>query len=302
MKQHARLGLAGLATAAMLLAGAGRAAAQGAPAGPPSPPPGDFRGPGPMGPDDAMGFVRFESRFGGKTVTGSPFTAEFTSQSTETLSDGNTVNRKTTGSLARDGQGRTRSEVTLPAIGQFATGNATGKPPHGIFINDPVARTSYVLEADRKVAREMKMRDNGFRRGPGGPGGPGGPDEGGARPNGRNSADVTTQSLGTQTIGGIAAEGTRTVRTVPAGQIGNAKPIEISVERWYSSELQMNVMIKRSDPRAGTTVYQLTNVVRSEPDASLFQVPSDYTVKQAGEGGRRGMREGRNGPPPPPQQ
>ena len=300
MKRQTKLGLAGLATAAMLLAGAGGARAQGAPAGPPPPPPVVFHGPGPMGPDDAMGFVGFESRFGGRTVTGSPFTAEFTSETTETLSDGNTLNRKTTGSLARDSQGRTRSEVTLPAIGQFATGNSAGAPPHGIFINDPVARTSYVLEADRKVAREMKMRNNEFRRGLGGPGGPGGA---GLRPNGPDAANVTTQSLGTQTIGGIAAEGTRTVRTIPAGQIGNAKPIEISVERWYSSELQMNVMIKRSDPRSGTTVYQLTNVVRSEPDASLFQVPSDYTLRQTGQqGGRRVMREGRNGPPPPPQQ
>jgi len=179
--------------------------------------------------------------------------------------------------------------VALPTIGQFATNGAT--PPHGIFINDPVAGTSYVLEADRKIAREMKMRQNEFRGGPGG---------GGPRPNARNSANVTTQSLGTQMIGGIAAEGTRTVRTIPAGQIGNAKPIEISVERWYSSDLQMNVMIKRSDPRGVTTVYQLSNVVRSEPDAALFQVPSDYTVRQGG-GPRRGMRQGAGAPPPPQQ-
>jgi hypothetical protein len=277
-----------------LLAGMGSSAsAQSGPGGPPPPPPGDFRGPGPIGPDDAMGFLGFESRMGGKTVTGAPFTAEFTSQSTETLSDGNVVSRKTTGSIARDGQGRTRSEVTLPAIGEYATGNSGGAPPHGIFISDPVAGVSYVLNANRKVARQEKLRSGGPRGfGGGGNGGGGGP-----RPDGRNAANVTTSSLGTQTIGGIAAEGTRTVRTIPAGQIGNAKPIEISVERWYSSELQMNVMIKRSDPRGGTTVYQLTNVVRSEPDAALFQVPSDYTVKQGG-GPRRGMREGGGAPPP----
>jgi hypothetical protein len=297
MKRQTKAGWAGFAGAAvLLLAGMGSARAQSGPPGPPPQPPGGFgmRGPGPMSPDDAMGFLGFESRMGGKTVTGAPFTADFTSVTTETLSDGNVVTRKTTGSLARDGQGRTRSEVTLPAIGQFATNGAT--PPHGIFINDPVAGTSYVLEADRKIAREEKMRKNNFRGAPGG----GGPNGGGPRPNARNSANVTTQSLGTQMIGGIAAEGTRTVRTIPAGQIGNAKPIEISVERWYSSDLQMNVMIKRSDPRGGTTVYQLASVVRSEPDAALFQVPSDYTVKQGG-GPRRGMRQGAGATPPPQQ-
>jgi hypothetical protein len=48
-------------------------------------------------------------------------------------------------------------------------------------------------------------------------------------------------------------------------------------------------MSKHTDPRMGQTVYQLSNVVRSEPAPALFQVPSDYTVKQ-GRGGRgRGM-------------
>jgi hypothetical protein len=107
---------------------------------------------------------------------------------------------------------------------------------------------------------------------------------------------VTTTSLGTQTISGVAAEGTRTVRTIPAGQIGNEKPIELVTERWYSSELQTDVLIKRTDPRGGTSLFQLTNVVRSEPDAALFQVPSDYTVVSGGGPGRRGM--GRPGPPP----
>jgi hypothetical protein len=46
-------------------------------------------------------------------------------------------------------------------------------------------------------------------------------------------------------------------------------------------------MIKTSDPRFGTTVTQLTNVVRSEPDAALFQTPADYTVSK-GHGPRMG--------------
>jgi hypothetical protein len=70
----------------------------------------------------------------------------------------------------------------------------------------------------------------------------------------------------------------------------------ITVERWYSPDLQMNVLIKRSDPRTGDNVFQVTNVVRTEPDASLFQVPSDYTLKA---GGRMGLHRKGQGPPPP---
>src|SRR5262245_7316473 len=93
-------------------------------------------------------------------------------------------------------------------------------------------------------------------------------------------AEVNRESLGTQTIEGVAAEGTRVTFTIPAGKIGNERPIVTVNERWYSPELQTVVLSKNSDPRMGETTYRLTNIVRSEPDPSLFQVPSDYTVNE----------------------
>lgn len=89
-----------------------------------------------------------------------------------------------------------------------------------------------------------------------------------------------TEALGKQTIEGVEAEGTRSTITIPAGEIGNERPIEIISERWYSPELQTVVMTKSSDPRMGETVYRLTNINRSEPARSLFEVPADYTVKE----------------------
>jgi hypothetical protein len=80
----------------------------------------------------------------------------------------------------------------------------------------------------------------------------------------------------------VSAEGTRITRTIPAGEIGNQKPIVITIEKWYSAELQETVMTKRNDPRMGETVFQLTNIQRTEPAATLFQVPADYTVEQGG--------------------
>lgn len=88
------------------------------------------------------------------------------------------------------------------------------------------------------------------------------------------------ESLGTKTIEGVTAEGTRLTLTIPAGEIGNTLPIEVVDETWYSSELQLVVMSKRRDPRSGETTYRLTTISRSEPDRSLFEVPADYTVQE----------------------
>jgi hypothetical protein len=89
------------------------------------------------------------------------------------------------------------------------------------------------------------------------------------------------ESLGKQMVEGIEAEGTRTTITIAAGEIGNELPMNIVSERWYSSELQQVVMSKHTDPRFGESTYRLTDINRSEPAHSLFEVPSDYTVKES---------------------
>ena len=73
-------------------------------------------------------------------------------------------------------------------------------------------------------------------------------------------------------------------RTIPAGEMGNEKPISVVTERWYSPELQIAVMTVHTDPMMGTVTTKLANVTQGAPDASLFQVPSDYTVQT----GKRG--------------
>lgn len=92
--------------------------------------------------------------------------------------------------------------------------------------------------------------------------------------------NLKTEALGKQNIEGVEAEGTRSTFTIPAGEIGNEQPINIVTESWYSPELQVTVMRKHTDPRQGEMIYRLTNIRRAEPDASLFTVPADYTVKE----------------------
>jgi hypothetical protein len=99
---------------------------------------------------------------------------------------------------------------------------------------------------------------------------------------GPESKNYRQESLGKQTVEGVQAEGTRSVVTIAAGEIGNDRPIEIASERWFSPDLQTVVMTRRSDPRFGDTTYKLTNVRREEPVRSLFDVPADYSVKEAG--------------------
>jgi len=101
------------------------------------------------------------------------------------------------------------------------------------------------------------------------------------------------ESLGKQVVEGVNAEGMREVTTIPAGSIGNDRPISITNESWYSEELQMMVSSKRSDPRTGDETFRMTNIRRGEPGAYLFQAPTGYQITEpkSGSGAGAGIRE-----------
>jgi hypothetical protein len=85
-----------------------------------------------------------------------------------------------------------------------------------------------------------------------------------------------------KTIEGVAVEGRSTRTVIPAGQVGNEQPIVVLNEQWRSSDLNVLVMTRHADPRTGESSYRLLNIIRAEPDPSLFMVPPDYTVKDTG--------------------
>jgi hypothetical protein len=93
------------------------------------------------------------------------------------------------------------------------------------------------------------------------------------------AAKATTKELGTRDFNGVKAEGKLRSYEIPAGEIGNRNAIVVSDETWYAPDLQVTVYTKHSDPRSGDTVFRLDSLKREEPAASLFSVPSDYTVK-----------------------
>jgi len=238
-----------------------------------------------------------------RTVPGAPYSATVVNESVQTLADGNRIVQKTTGTTARDSEGRTRNDAALPTIGNMAPSGA----PHLVFIVDPVAQASYTLNLDEKTAHVMgsKMLT---ASGPGVPEVarkllarsstlptsvimPDPPPIGGATLSiitsdkadlDKAQAESRTEDLGTQIIEGVNAQGVRATRTISTGEIGNEKPIEIVTEVWTSPDLKTIVMSKRTDPRSGEQTFRLTNISRAEPDPALFTVPADFKSVEAG--------------------
>ncbi len=214
-----------------------------------------------------------------RVVKGAPYSADVTTEHTQTLSDGNRVKQTASSRVYRDSDGRVRTEQSVNGLGSLAPNVRLQRL---VFINDPVAGVNYALNMAEKTATKSAGRPPRE----GGPRGPRDLGRGGRQP-GPPPADsnVKTESLGKQTIEGVQAEGRRTTVTIPAGQMGNERPVYIVSETWYSPDLQMNVLTKHSDPMAGDTVVRLTNINRAEPPAALFQPPSDFKVTQTGRGG-----------------
>jgi hypothetical protein len=225
-------------------------------------------------------------------VKGAPFCAAVTTEHTQSFADGNRIHTTENSNICRDSEGRTRREASLNLLGAGPEASA----PKLITILDPVAGVHYMLDSENKVAHKMtppppgsapdrglpKGRQVFIMRSAGGAEGPGFSTNMNMmyKKTGQNSNEPApaTENLGDQTINGIHATGTRISTTIPSGKMGNDKPIVVTSERWYSPDLKATVMTKHDDPWAGELETQFTNVNSSEPDPSLFTVPSDYKV------------------------
>jgi hypothetical protein len=232
-------------------------------------------------------------------VKNAPFTAQAVTEFAQTLEDGNRIERRYLSSVARDSRGRTRREEEIALIGPFFTAANAGAP-RLVTIIDADAGVTYTLDEDQRVAfrslragdktileltkltEALKTRVVGKITDGGGRGAAAEIKKAEAalqKPSDAAAEQTTAQDLGSRTIEGVRAQGTRTTTTIPTGAIGNVRPIEIVSERWYSAELQMPVLITRRDPRNGETTYRLTNILRGEQQDGLFTVPAGYEVR-----------------------
>ena len=253
-----------------------------------------------------------------RAMKAAPYSAETIVEGNQVLADGNRITQKTTGRVYRDSEGRTRREDDRKdgSVGISITDPVGGSsysldPVNKIAWRTPMGATGAIMgkldlveterrkvELDRTVTADGTTRIERKEtqvsatqadqekaaviaaRGAGAGGG----GRGGARGEGGMvaRARVAEGPLEHKTIDGVAVEGHSTRTVIPAGQIGNEQPLTITNEEWRSPDLNVLVMTRHTDPRSGESTYRLTNIIRAEPDASLFMVPPDYTVKDTG--------------------
>ena len=237
-----------------------------------------------------------------RSETGKPFSATATTQTVQTFADGTRITQSTSMVQYRDADGRVRTETTESA-------GPNSEPVKVIMIRDIVAAVTYRLDPVKRTALTSggpipaiaapAARGGGFGNGNAIPAGSGGRRGGApssradmeatlanlqkameAMREARTNPNETVEDLGMSTVNGVPARGTRTTTVVPVGAIGNDREFRSVTERWFSSDLNMMVKSVSTDPRFGTTTFELTNISRQPPDPSLFRVPADYTVTQ----------------------
>ncbi len=245
-----------------------------------------FGGPGFGGP--GMGFGMGPR--GGGVVLNQPYSDVESSTSTESFVGGTQVIHQSQEQKWRDAQGRTRTEVAPIKNGQ---------PPvfHRAEIFDPVAHTITSLDLDRKLAIVRHLPE---RKGLGGPGagrgrGPGGPGPQGAQARKLHTppgVTVTTTDLAGKSFAGVFATGKQVIRTVAAGTEGNTNALVNTSQRYVDPILKI-VLYSSDTNQLRNSVHEVTTLNQTDPNASLFQVPAGFTVRNAPQ---RGGRPGWGGP------
>ena len=155
----------------------------------------------------------------------------------------------------------------------------------------------YIVNVTKRTYRSFPIREHNPPKG-----------EKKDRPNDPNSIDETvTDNANATYMDPITkttypADDRQVTQTIPAGTIGNLNALVITSERWYSAALDSLLEDTHSDPRFGTTTYQLSNIGQT-PAPSLFMPDATFTQVQSGGFGMGGHHgEGKQPPPPPPPQ
>jgi hypothetical protein len=224
-----------------------------------------------------------------------PFSADVVHEFTHVLADGNRIHRETHGKLFRDAEGRSRDEIELETPGRMG-------PQVRITIHDPLSRTTTIVFPQTKTAVAYHSHEPariGVGVGTGWGSGIGGGTE--VKPAAKESelpknlefvqaksglADAPQsgphtkiEQLGRKEIEGFSACGARDSHIIPTGEIGNEKPIISTTETWIGEDLRLVLFSAHDDPQTGEAVTRLVNIRVGDPDPQLFEIPSDYTLK-----------------------
>jgi TonB family protein len=192
-------------------------------------------------------------------VANLPFTAKVELETVNQLSDGTFITHQTYNIDARDSLGRTRVEAR-----RWINQDAGTEPQILRFVlYEPATRTRTVVFPQLRTVRRW-MQVAAF------------PTESDSAAS--QKAVTSREDLGADTMQGLPVRGVRVAQTYDPGAIGNNRSLTIVTENWYSDDLKVNLLTKRTDPRFGVQTVRVTNLVRGEPEASLFSIPEDYKV------------------------
>jgi hypothetical protein len=227
------------------------------------------------------------------TIRNASFSAVVVTQYDRVLANGNHIHRETRGKVYRDDQGRVRTET------EFANPANPGEQFLRVTILDPVQHTMIHFDPRNKIATVTHTSQNqavassdssaapkhGISLGVTPLNDSGQPAGAPTRIQTQHSAAMATsaaktEALGTRSMEGVDVVGTKTTRTIEAGAMGNEQPIVSVTDSWYSRDLQVVVLNETDDGQSGHNSMKLINIVRTEPNSQLFQVPPDYTVKE----------------------
>jgi hypothetical protein len=197
-----------------------------------------------------------------------PFSLLLQTEWVRTLPDGGTITSENQRRIARDTSGRIYQErwYLVPKNGKLKSEMTT------IQISDANAHTLYNCFM---LAGKNQCVLSGYSpsttavynfQGP----------STGKLPN--DAGSVIHEDLGKQLIAGTETSGTRTSVIYNPNVFGNDRKVTIEREFWYSPKLGINLISKQSDPRIGTQTFTATQLILSEPDPKLFDLPDGFKV------------------------
>lgn len=214
-------------------------------------------------------------------VSDHPYRADVKATWSLALADGQVLTAEVTGTISRDQLGNVREEASLmrtgldvvtnpsTSVNVYTVKNSTESMWHSgsttaltiSFDRDVLDKHARSLFESFAIPKDIQRLRMNFPS------------------SSVHRAEHRTESLGTKSIGGMQAEGTRFAEIIPADALGSKQAVVTTRDIWISPDLEAIVMIQNTDPLTGTFTLQVSNVTVGPQNESLFQIPQGYTEK-----------------------
>jgi hypothetical protein len=177
-----------------------------------------------------------------------PLSAELRITHTTIGPDGEPQTTHETNHLYRDSLGRTRTEAGS-----------------SVTISDPATGTAVILDTAAGTFREVSRTQSGFSAES---------RSGDISPN--EGLASTARPLGEAVVSGVPVEGIEHTVTVPAWE--SLPSQEKVVSHWRSTEIQLPVRTRVTEPTGEVYEQTYTNIQVGRPASAMFEVPAGYEL------------------------